>query len=842
MWFSPWRSGHQRKKTSKRATPPAARRKSTWQPNLEVLEDRLTPATPVGSGVNSSSPPAGNALILAAPVQSANVSTPAPSANPSVFGQAVTFTSTVTSSIGPAPTGTVQFLNGGTPIGGPVQLQNGSASVTAPGLSVGPHSITAEYSGDSIYVGSTSAPLTQTVNAGSTSTTLMASSTAVNAGSTVQLTANVAVTQPANGTPSGTVFFTDTFFPAPISIPTTTTVSAPLAGSPNAGSASISTGPLAAGTHVFQAVYGGDTSFGGSGSPVVAATAVGTPPVFIWLGGDPGSPSSWSDPRNWLGGVPNGVDADLVFPSGSFGVSTNDIPILTIHSIEIDGAPLPGTGAGTSPNAYTINGNPITLGFIGNTTGAGLSAYIISAGAAHGSPDTGPTASHIALGIILVDSIPSAGARADISAVAGDQLFIDGVISGEANTALEVDGPIMANAVTGLPQQTSNKGTVFVTATNTYTSPTNVADGTLGGTGTVGPTTVAGGGTLAPGIGTSGTLTVTGALTFHPGASLVLPLTGPGQPASLHVTGPLNLGGPGGTTLRLVVSPGFTLPDRATLTLIQNGDGPVQGTFVLPSGQALSAGTLLLHGVQPPDFTVGQHLEVSYALNSTNNVGVTNLASKQLFILSLFSDFNVPLNQQMRASLDTIPSQAAIADKFLGSSAQRTSTLNFFYQQLGLDANADPHYGKYLKGLVNGSFQTGEVLIKLVTSRQYRRSHRSNRAFVNGVITGVLGSAKAVSKRERAQLVQGLNQGTLTRATVIQSLLSSDAVLSEAIKENIDVFLGRPPKPGEVAGDLAVLKQGGVGPDGLSLVFLLQPEHLNAFLTRSVKSGAAVVI
>jgi hypothetical protein len=76
----------------------------------------------------------------------------------------------------------------------------------------------------------------------------------------------------------------------------------------------------------------------------------------------------------------------------------------------------------------------------------------------------------------------------------------------------------------------------------------------------------------------------------------------------------------------------------------------------------------------------------------------------------------------------------------------------------------------------------------------------------------------------------------------VQSLLSSDAVLSEAITENIEVFLGRPPKPGEVAADLAVLKRGGIGPDALSLQFLLQPEHLNAFLKRAVNSGAAVVI
>ena len=84
------------------------------------------------------------------------------SANPSVFGASVAFTATVAPS---AVTGTVQFYADGATLGSPVALSGGTASVSSTALSVGTHVITATYSGDANYSASTSAPLTQTVEA-----------------------------------------------------------------------------------------------------------------------------------------------------------------------------------------------------------------------------------------------------------------------------------------------------------------------------------------------------------------------------------------------------------------------------------------------------------------------------------------------------------------------------------------------------------------------------------------------------------------------------------------------------------------------------------------------------
>jgi hypothetical protein len=85
------------------------------------------------------------------------------SSNPSIRGEAVTLTATVTGSITAA--GTVQFFDGSTPLGAPKALVAGVATVTTAGLKTGSHSITAVYTSNNGLASSTSPALTQTVNA-----------------------------------------------------------------------------------------------------------------------------------------------------------------------------------------------------------------------------------------------------------------------------------------------------------------------------------------------------------------------------------------------------------------------------------------------------------------------------------------------------------------------------------------------------------------------------------------------------------------------------------------------------------------------------------------------------
>ena len=73
------------------------------------------------------------------------------SVNPSTFGQIVTFTAMVSSPSG-TPTGSVQFQDKGVNLGSPQPLVGSSATLSSSSLTAGPHTITAEYSGDANFL------------------------------------------------------------------------------------------------------------------------------------------------------------------------------------------------------------------------------------------------------------------------------------------------------------------------------------------------------------------------------------------------------------------------------------------------------------------------------------------------------------------------------------------------------------------------------------------------------------------------------------------------------------------------------------------------------------------
>jgi len=182
--------------------------------------------------------------------QMATSVTLASSANPSAAGQPVMFTATLSSS---SATGTVQFLDGATALGTGT-IASGSASLTVPALAVGTHSITAVYSGDANYLGSTSAAVSQTVNKMATSVTLASSANPSAAGQAVMFTATL-----SSSSATGTVQFLDG---------ATSLGTASVAG----GSATLTVPTLAVGTHSITAVYGGDANYLGSTSAAYSQT------------------------------------------------------------------------------------------------------------------------------------------------------------------------------------------------------------------------------------------------------------------------------------------------------------------------------------------------------------------------------------------------------------------------------------------------------------------------------------------------------------------------------------------------------------------------------------------
>ncbi|HEV3139193.1 MAG TPA: Calx-beta domain-containing protein, partial [Vicinamibacterales bacterium] len=86
------------------------------------------------------------------------------SANPSAFGQGVTFTATVTTSSGAFATdGTVTFKEGATVLAGPTAVGSGRVSFTTSALSLGLHTITASYTAGSALGTNSSASVSQHV-------------------------------------------------------------------------------------------------------------------------------------------------------------------------------------------------------------------------------------------------------------------------------------------------------------------------------------------------------------------------------------------------------------------------------------------------------------------------------------------------------------------------------------------------------------------------------------------------------------------------------------------------------------------------------------------------------
>ncbi|WP_435011947.1 Ig-like domain repeat protein (plasmid) [Tundrisphaera lichenicola] len=210
-------------------------------------------------------------------VNQASTSTVLATPSAVVFGQSATLSATLTA-IAPGsgtPTGIVTFFEGITLLGTATLDGSGVATFHPSNLSVGDHSITASYAGDSNFTVSDATAVTLTVTR-SPSTATVAPTTAVVFGQSATLSATLTATAPGSGTPTGSVTFLD----GAISLGNAT-----LDGS---GTASISASGLSVGAHAITITYAGDAGFLGSTSSVVnlvvsqaSTTATVTPPLSI---------------------------------------------------------------------------------------------------------------------------------------------------------------------------------------------------------------------------------------------------------------------------------------------------------------------------------------------------------------------------------------------------------------------------------------------------------------------------------------------------------------------------------------------------------------------------------
>jgi hypothetical protein len=240
----------------------------TWQ--LFAVEDQ-------GNGGNTTLTGWSLTFTLAPAATTTGVTS---SADPSVFGQSVTFTATVSTAGLGTPSGNVQFFDGATPIGGAVALNaSGQAQVSTSSLTVGDHTITAQYVGDVANgFNSSSGALAsnpQTVNKASTTTGITSNqSNPVGTGVPVTYTATVSPVAPGAGTRTGTVTFNRN------GVPVCTNVAINVSGQ-----ATCMITFLIAGNYNITAVYSGDTNFNASTTPTFVQQVVGPTAASVTVSG-----------------------------------------------------------------------------------------------------------------------------------------------------------------------------------------------------------------------------------------------------------------------------------------------------------------------------------------------------------------------------------------------------------------------------------------------------------------------------------------------------------------------------------------------------------------------------
>ena len=182
-------------------------------------------------------------------IKAATTTAVASSLNPSVHGQSVTFTITVTGTTSDGPTGTVQLMDGSTTLK-TLTLVSGTANYTTSALAAGAHNITAVYSGATYFHASKSAKLLQDV--------LQKSRTVLNSSANPSsykqaVTFTATVTPELSGTPAGTVTFSDGG---------TVLATRVLSN----GVATFTTANLSVGGHLITAAYGGNNTYAASTS------------------------------------------------------------------------------------------------------------------------------------------------------------------------------------------------------------------------------------------------------------------------------------------------------------------------------------------------------------------------------------------------------------------------------------------------------------------------------------------------------------------------------------------------------------------------------------------------
>ncbi|HEY3325199.1 MAG TPA: MBG domain-containing protein, partial [Planctomycetota bacterium] len=550
------------------------------------------------------------------------------SANPSKFGQTVTFTATVNTFV--LATGSVTFKDGATTLGSGNVDGTGHATFALSSLSLGSHSVTAVYGGDANFLTSTSPILTQTVTQAATTTALSSSLNPSLQGQAVTFTATAGASSPGSGTPTGTVVFKDG----------ATTLSTKTLAS---GSATFTTSTLANAGHSITAAYSGDTNFIASTSTTLTQTVNQAPAI-----------TSGSSTTFTVGSAGSFTVTATGSPAPTFSVSSGTLPagVSLAGSGVLSGTPASGTGGvyavtikasngigtdATQNFTLTVNQAPAITSANGTTFTTGAAGSFAATATGFPAPTFSRLAGTLPSGIAfssagVLSGTPAAGTGGNypitISAANGV-----GTNATQSFTLTVNQAP----AITSLSSATFVVGTVgsFTATATGFPAPTfAVTAGTLPGGLSLSSAGVLSG-NAAPATGGGYALTITASNGVSPAAQQAFTLTVNEAPA---ITSAGNATFEVGTQSSFIVTTGHAFPaialgESGTLpggvTFVDNGNGtatlagnPVTGSGGMYSFSFTASNGIAPDAVQPFSLTVNEASSIISDSTTTFTVGL----------------------------------------------------------------------------------------------------------------------------------------------------------------------------------------------------------------------------
>ncbi|WP_449396272.1 putative Ig domain-containing protein [Devosia riboflavina] len=405
-------------------------------------------------------------------------------ANPTVVGQAASFSATVATPAGSShvPNGNVTFNIGGTNYGPVAVNGSGIATYSTSALAPGTYPVTAAYAGNANFAASSGTlAASQTVAKANTTTTVTASATPTY-GSPVTFTATTAAVAPGGGTPTGNVIFTiGGVDQSPVAL--------------SSGTATISRSNLPPGTTAVSARYVTSTNYNASSGSLSGGVTVAAAPTTTTVTQSNAS-SAFGEAVSFQaqvasgGGQPTGsviftIDGTAQSPvtlsngSASFSTSSLGVGAHTVsaaYQATTNFAASTGTLAGghavtTRPTTTTLSG-PGSIAF-------GSSATVTATVAGTGGPPTGSV-------IFTVDgqaqpsvALSSGTASLNLPALSVGNHTVSAAYSGAptfaASTGTLAGGQAVTAATTTLAIAASPSSGVFGAASTFTASVTSAA-------------------------------------------------------------------------------------------------------------------------------------------------------------------------------------------------------------------------------------------------------------------------------------------------------------------------------------------------------------------------------